>query len=647
MPVAPLKPVVFSLLMLSALSTSAYTSVKGTFSVDEVKGCVNFTTNITIIPTAANGNCVVFNIIPGDGAIERQNASPCTYSYTYTKTGQFWLKVRVQGGANNTDSIRITVEPDLQPQFEINSCNNNAVQVKITDPNYDQYFLDFDYISPVFTTDTSMASGGMPAAIHRYVSAGTFQIAVQGKDIQSARNCTPRVQTFVALGVLPMAAPTQLRVAGETAIEMDYAAASAVQYRLDITLNSGTSFQQLKTITSGSSGNRTETVADLNTKDNYYCLRLRTFDPCTGASNTSNAICSMRLGLEVQDDVNQLAWVTSGTGVQDFKIRRSDRDPLATVTTLNYADTDLVCDTEYCYRITAQYTNGSSSISSTVCGISKTARIPPAIRDVASELSADGTEVTLAWSQPGGATPKEFAVYRSDKPSNPDKVIPTSYTSAIDITGVIPTFYLTYEDVCGKNSPLGQTFQPIGLEGNLEPDNSIRLSWSNYTGYKNGIRIDTILKFDANGRLLSKFTSNTNSFYDTDTDTVNQVVVYRIKSMPADPGLPFSLSHELRIKKEARLIFPNAFTPDDNNLNENFRVYGQFVKRVRLQIFDRWGTQVFTSDSDAVGGTRAWDGSGPDGKPVPQSVYVWKAELTDFSGARSTLTGSIALLRRN
>ena len=55
-------------------------------------------------------------------------------------------------------------------------------------------------------------------------------------------------------------------------------------------------------------------------------------------------------------------------------------------------------------------------------------------------------------------------------------------------------------------------------------------------------------------------------------------------------------------------------------------------------IFDRWGELLFSTEA-----SEPWDGT-HRGQKMPESVYVWKASITDLLGRSLTRTGSVALL---
>ena len=57
------------------------------------------------------------------------------------------------------------------------------------------------------------------------------------------------------------------------------------------------------------------------------------------------------------------------------------------------------------------------------------------------------------------------------------------------------------------------------------------------------------------------------------------------------------------------LFVPNTFTPDNDGINDVWRVYGQNIVGYRLQIFSRYGDVIFESDDIS----KVWTGAGPGG----------------------------------
>ena len=83
---------------------------------------------------------------------------------------------------------------------------------------------------------------------------------------------------------------------------------------------------------------------------------------------------------------------------------------------------------------------------------------------------------------------------------------------------------------------------------------------------------------------------------------------------------------------------PNAFTPDDNGLNDFFPVK-KFNQNVTLSIYNRWGEKIFESNRN-----NGWDGNYLN-KPCPEGVYTWLLCYSDCDGFRKFQRGNITLLR--
>jgi gliding motility-associated-like protein len=90
------------------------------------------------------------------------------------------------------------------------------------------------------------------------------------------------------------------------------------------------------------------------------------------------------------------------------------------------------------------------------------------------------------------------------------------------------------------------------------------------------------------------------------------------------------------------LWFPNVFTPNGDGTNDTFHPVGKGVVRFNMLIFDRWGKQVFGSDSMDPG----WDGR-IKGEMCSDGVYTFIATYeTDLaSGEIYHANGTVTILR--
>ena len=96
----------------------------------------------------------------------------------------------------------------------------------------------------------------------------------------------------------------------------------------------------------------------------------------------------------------------------------------------------------------------------------------------------------------------------------------------------------------------------------------------------------------------------------------------------------------------AYMPVPNAFTPNDDGINDRFKVVGTIdeVVKFSMQIYDRWGRLVYQTNDIHDDG---WDGT-YNGAPCPVGAYVWTItfeEKHDPGHVPVTRRGMVTLLR--
>ena len=86
---------------------------------------------------------------------------------------------------------------------------------------------------------------------------------------------------------------------------------------------------------------------------------------------------------------------------------------------------------------------------------------------------------------------------------------------------------------------------------------------------------------------------------------------------------------------------PSAFTPNNDGLNDIFRVKHPFpVKQFNLVIYNRWGQRIFQS-SDIYKG---WVGSYKS-QALSRDTFVWMINYIGMDDKKSVLHGLVTLLR--
>ena len=89
------------------------------------------------------------------------------------------------------------------------------------------------------------------------------------------------------------------------------------------------------------------------------------------------------------------------------------------------------------------------------------------------------------------------------------------------------------------------------------------------------------------------------------------------------------------------LYVPNAFSPDGDGNNDILWVRGRCITKLHMDVYDRWGTLVFTSDDQAKG----WEGNRSEKSEVRSEIYVYHLSVTFKNGTEKVLHGNVSLLR--
>ncbi|HEX5003408.1 MAG TPA: PKD domain-containing protein [Bacteroidia bacterium] len=98
----------------------------------------------------------------------------------------------------------------------------------------------------------------------------------------------------------------------------------------------------------------------------------------------------------------------------------------------------------------------------------------------------------------------------------------------------------------------------------------------------------------------------------------------------------------LEVIEEMQFFVPNAFTADNNGINDVFDVVGVGFVSYEMLIFDRWGKVVHESKN----GSNPWDGKDRNtGKPLPQGLYICKITMHDKLGNTVCRFSHVMLLR--
>jgi gliding motility-associated-like protein len=77
--------------------------------------------------------------------------------------------------------------------------------------------------------------------------------------------------------------------------------------------------------------------------------------------------------------------------------------------------------------------------------------------------------------------------------------------------------------------------------------------------------------------------------------------------------------------QSAEPILPNIFTPNEDAINDEFRILanGLTVNSFSLKIYNRFGVLLFSTNNINI----SWDGRTNAGLKVPEGIYFYIAEI--------------------
>ena len=145
--------------------------------------------------------------------------------------------------------------------------------------------------------------------------------------------------------------------------------------------------------------------------------------------------------------------------------------------------------------------------------------------------------------------------------------------------------------------------------------------------------------FDTSGAAFTTIAENPNyTFPNVDPGTYEVCLVAY-----SDYGCPADTCKEVKIYDEFLVYVPNAFTPDDDGINDYFFpvVRGEDPEKYEFLVFNRWGQLIYESHHPNL----KWDGK-YHGVMSQEDVYVWKLSVVSLETKKKyDYIGHVSLLK--
>lgn len=90
---------------------------------------------------------------------------------------------------------------------------------------------------------------------------------------------------------------------------------------------------------------------------------------------------------------------------------------------------------------------------------------------------------------------------------------------------------------------------------------------------------------------------------------------------------------------ETDIFIPNAFSPNGDNTNDVFLVRSNFIDKIEMVVYNRWGQEMFRSNDQNIG----WDGTF-EGTRLSPDVYAYYVSIVCINQATYKKRGDVSLI---
>lgn len=423
-----------------------------------------------------------------------------------------------------------------------------------------------------------------------------------------------------------------------------------------------------------SSSNRADTnliAKNLNTLVSSYCHQIRQVNFCYRSSDSVAVVAHCTVETKAVGDTNvaRVSWTPyqGWQTVLKYRIWRKRSTDLnfslidsVAGDSLHYTDTAVYCHVVYDYRIEAVEQNGHFEVS-----YSDTARAKPI-----HKLAVPAPEVWRTTVDTNSYTHTEWLMTRRMKypvqfytfwkydAGNwfvyKDSIAP-AVQSLNDHNVQVGNFSYSYKvqatDVCDTKSQLGNAGTSVLLScvasaSDIYPG----LTWTPYSLWHEGVYEYIVERRHETGPFveIGRVDGNTLRYQDNSLPPhCARDFTYRVTAVRKQPvNYPdssyrcISVSNYAMFVPVMRFYIPNAFTPNNNQLNDGFRPEGLYYFKYRMEIFNRYGQKIYDGDSCR----NQWDGRFEE-KECPDGVYGYLIHAWDLSGKEFVFSGTIHLFR--
>ncbi|HUS87006.1 MAG TPA: gliding motility-associated C-terminal domain-containing protein [Bacteroidales bacterium] len=308
---------------------------------------------------------------------------------------------------------------------------------------------------------------------------------------------------------------------------------------------------------------------------------------------------------------------------------------------------------EYCFVIEANIEPASISSSIMSCKETDIFRPPDWINADYTRIDENG-EIEISFTYDPMSEIDQFILERSENPATDFTLIEsvTNNSGSIilyDRTEREKIFYyrLAALNECSEPLVYSNIASLIITKADIT-DKLVSLSWNHYYKWQGDIEHYMVYRNHQGIYLEVAVVSPGDSTFSDDLYplypeiTGDLICYYVIAGETGNPHVTDAESRSRAVCVEApvRIFVPNAFTPDDDTVNDTFLPVMSFTpSKYNLIIKSRNGITLFESDDYL----KSWSAE-YRGEKLPQDVYLWFLEVKTPSGRTLTRNGTVTII---
>jgi gliding motility-associated-like protein len=630
---------------------------KGNYTISPDFGCAPLLVNMNSNTT----NVVKFEWDFGDGILDTNSNT----KHIYINQGRYIPSLTLIDSAGCKIGLppidTIMVLPNPKPSFTVSkNINCLGADVELTG--------SISSVNPISTYLWKIDTGSytvLGPINYNCNRVGDITVLFEVTDINNCKGSmvdTFAIQVFRDSISPSKPIPLRASVIDDTEVSFSYYQSKEADfdhYLLEYDFDNGTPLQTRKiTVISDTS----LVFPNLDTREFTYSYRMQTVDACRNVSEKSELHTTMELKAQGIVNAVSLSWkpYIGWDSVQAYEVYRlnTHNNKWLRIAKLGdsirtYVDSQIYCHKLFTYQIKALF-NDISSNSDTSSAIPLFVASTPATRSIRATVE-DNNTILLQWYKRKHAYPFQYILNRTsiDPARNSKRIVVSSQDSFfidtdVDVNKYSYTYQVFLEDECGGIGLLSNEAKTILLLVDIEKNDKLtedpKIYWNAYSDWASGVeKYEVYFYNDSLGakeliasRKHSDTLETTHPFLSYDQDDY----CYRVVAFQKDSNWIESWSNIGCMSTKPRLYAPNAFTCNNDKINDGFLLKGVFVKQYNLRIFDRWGTLVYESNDL----NQAWDGTF-GGASAPAGVYVFIANAYGRKGDYITLDGNVTLIR--